>query len=67
MQGFERIEGARAFIRTKHGIYRESAVFKRGDHRYISHGRGYVRLTCRLGQQWYTSNSSLTVLELEGV
>lgn len=67
MQEFTIIDGACALVRAKHGVYRQSPVFKRGDHNYIPHGRGFVRLTCRLGGQWYTSNSSLIVLELEGV
>lgn len=67
MQEFTRVDGASAFIRAKHGVYRQSPVFKRGDHNYIPYGRGFVRITCSFGGEWLTTHPTLKILELEGV
>ena len=67
MQEFTRVDGASAFVRRKHGVYCQSAVFKRGDNHYIPYGRGFVRIAASFGGRWSTSHPTLTVLELEGI
>lgn len=62
-----KIEGAKAFLRAKYGVYREVEVYRRGDYLYVPHGKGFLRITAMWDGQWGTSHPNVKVLELEGV
>jgi hypothetical protein len=62
-----KIEGAKAFLRARNGVYREVDVYSRGEYKYIPYGKGFLRLVSKWDNQWLTSHPNVKVLELEGV
>jgi hypothetical protein len=62
-----KIEGAKAFLRARNGVYREVDVYTRGEYKYIPYGKGFLRLAGQWDNQWLTSHPNVKVLELEGV
>jgi hypothetical protein len=62
-----KIDGAKAFLRARNGVYREVDVYSRAEHKYIPYGKGFLRLAGEWDNQWLTSNPNVKVLELKGV
>lgn len=62
-----KIEGARAFVRSRHGVYKEVDVYSRGEQKYVPYGKGFVRLVHLWGAEWGTSHPYVKVIELTGV
>lgn len=62
-----KIDGAKAFVRGRYGVYRETDVYRRGDNMYLPHGKGYIRVMQLWAGEWGTSHPHVKVLELEGV
>lgn len=62
-----KVEGARAFLRGKFGVYREVDVYRRGEHLYVPYGKGFLRIINMWAGQWGTSHPNVKVIELEGV
>jgi hypothetical protein len=62
-----KIEGAKAFLRARNGVYREVDVYTRGEYKYIPYGKGFLRLCTKWDNNWLTSHPNVKVLELEGV
>lgn len=44
MERFHKIDDAAA-ITLSRGVYRQSAVYRRGDNLYVAHGSGFLRLS----------------------
>jgi hypothetical protein len=62
-----KIDGAKAFLRARNGVYREVDVYTRGEYKYIPYGKGFLRVISKWDNQWLTSHPHVKVLELEGV
>lgn len=62
-----KVNGARAFLRAKYGVYREVDVYRRGEHLYVPHGKGFLRIMQMWAGKWATSHPQVDVIELEGV
>jgi hypothetical protein len=62
-----KIDGAKAFIRARNGVYREVDVYARGEYKYVPYGKGFLRLCTKWDNNWLTSHPNVKVLELEGV
>jgi hypothetical protein len=62
-----KIDGAKAFLRARNGVYREVDVYARGEYKYIPYGKGFLRLCTKWDNNWLTSHPQVKVLELEGV
>jgi hypothetical protein len=62
-----KIDGAKAFLRSRNGVYREVDVYIRGDHKYVPYGRGFLRMSNIWNDEWRTSHPQVKVVELVGV
>ena len=57
------IEGARAFIRTGNGSYREVDMYHRGEEIFLKFGKGFLKLCPGLDSRWGTSNPRVQVVD----
>lgn len=61
---FTLIPDAIAIVRLRSGIYKQSAVWHRGDRVFIRHNGGFARICAKLGDHWVTSVTGVQVVDI---
>jgi hypothetical protein len=63
---FSLLEDGVAILRVKSGVYKQTKVYRRGQHIYVQASGGFVRVVPhRLGESFGTSHPDIKVLDLE--
>lgn len=62
-----KIEGAKAFICKRGGLFSERDVYARGGRVYVPYMGGFIRVCAKLGGEWVTSKSHVTVTDFKPV